>query len=242
MSYNYIPNNNFNLNNNNINNSNPYNGQPQYDTNKNFINVNITSVPQFTLNLPNTFEPSKNTNRRNLLDEDKDYQKSYKEEKYIEVTKNQKNLRFQQIYGNKIKKAQNYKDKDKYSSNDEVFIGNYINKIKEIYTDKDSYYAFIEQNGVYNFSQCPFCNDPCIFYLDKIMCINKCFMTTVGSNTFNKNYTLSNFMEQYKNYYYPNHLKCNADLITLYVDKESKCAEFLCSKCQNHYLNFDELE
>ena len=234
MSYNYIPNSNFNLNNNNINNCNPFIRQEANATNKNYINIKITKSPDSIFNLPD-----KNVNRRNFFEE-KDYKNSYKEEKYLEFKKNQKKIRFQQNYGNKIKDSQNYKDK--FSDNGEVFIDDYINRIKEIYTDRDSYYALIEQNGPYNFSQCPFCNAPCVFYLDKILCINKCFMTTVGSNTFNENYTLSNFMEQYKNYYYPNHLNCKADLITLYVDKESKCAEFLCSKCQSHYLNFDDLE
>ena len=236
MSYEYIPNNNFNnfnLNNNNNNNSNPFDGQQQPFTNKKLINIKLT-------NTSDNFDLGKN--RKKFFNEEKDYPKSYKEEKYLEITKNQKKYRFQQNFGKKIKESQNYKDK--YANNNgEVFIDDYINKVKEIYQDKDSYYAFIEQNGAYNFAQCPFCHDPCVFYLDNILCIGKkCFRTTVGSKTFNENYTLSNFMEQYWNYYSPNHLKCNADLITLYVDMESKCAEFLCSKCQSHYLNFDDYE
>jgi len=224
MSYNY--NNNFNLNNNN---NNPFDGQQQPFANKNYINIK-------------KIYPSNNFKLINFFNDNKDYSKTYKEEKYIEITKNQKNKRFQQNFGKKIKENLNFKDK--YSKNNgEVFIDDYINKIKEIYQDKDSYYAFVEQNGSYNFAQCPFCHDPCVFYLENIICIgNKCFRTTVGSNTFNENYTLSNFMEQYWNYYCPNHLECKADLITLYVDMESKCAEFLCSECQKHYLNFDDYE
>ena len=77
-----------------------------------------------------------------------------------------------------------------------------------------------------------------IYKFERVLCINKCFVTAVPENTFDKNYTLDNFMEQYKEYY-SKHLNCADDLMTLYVDKESKCAEFLCYKCEKHYLDFN---
>ena len=227
---------NFNLNNNNINNFNTFNWPQQHVPYDNLFNVDIKILPNLSAKYRDN---DKKLPKRNLFNEQKDYKKEYKEERYIEITKNQKKIRFLQNFGNKIKVMENCKD---INYNGEVFIDDYINKVKEVYQDKDSFYDFVEKNGAYNFSQCPFCKGPCVYILEKILCINKCFMTTVGSNTFNDNYTLSNFMEQYKNYYYPNHLKCKADLITLYVDIESKCAEFLCSNCENHYLNFDGLD
>ena len=117
-------------------------------------------------------------------------------------------------------------------------IMDYINKVKENYQDLNNYYNFVEQNGEFNFSQCPFCDNPVIYKLERVLCINKCFITAVPEETFDKNYTLSNFMEQYKEYY-SKHLKCKSDLMTLYVDKESKCAEFLCYKCEKNYIDFN---
>ena len=96
----------------------------------------------------------------------------------------------------------------------------------------------LNKNGEFNFSQCPFCDNPVIYKLERVLCINKCFITAVPEETFDKNYTLSNFMEQYKEYY-SKHLKCKSDLMTLYVDKESKCAEFLCYKCEKNYIDFN---
>ena len=46
-------------------------------------------------------------------------------------------------------------------------------------------------------------------------------------------------MEQYKEFY-SLHLNCKSDLMTLYVDKESKTAEFLCCKCQQDYIKLNQ--
>ena len=46
-------------------------------------------------------------------------------------------------------------------------------------------------------------------------------------------------MEQYKEFY-SKHLNCKADLMTLYVDKEGKCAMFLCCKCQQDYIKINQ--
>ena len=223
-----------NNNNNNINNVN--NNQYQFVTHENLFNSNITSLPPFNFQIQNNYQQTIFLNNKNKFNREENFNKSYKEEKYKDLINSQKKLRFIKNYGNKIKEM-NYTKND----NNDVFIDEYIMKIKEIYQDKDSYYDYINRNGFYNFSECPFCGAPAIFIFGKILCINKCFMTTVSDDTFDQNYTLSNFIEQYKDYY-SKHLNCKSDLITLYVDMESKCAEFLCSKCQIDYLNFENLK
>ena len=234
-------NNNFFLynNNNNINNNNLKSMKYQLVTHDNLFNSNIKSLPQFNFQINNS-EPNHFFNKRNILSEDEDYNK-YKEEKHKEIMNNQKKQRFLQNFRKKIEEFKNNKANYPIDDNSEVFIDDYIKKIKEIYQDQYSYYDYIEENGSYNFSQCPFCRYPAVFILDRVLCINKCFMTNVGKNSFDNNYTLSNFIEQYKDYY-SNHLNCKSDLTTLYIDMESKCAEFLCLKCQKNYLNLDNLE
>ena len=234
-----ITNQNINLYYNNIENfNNNSNNQFQFVTHENLFNSNIASLPNYNFKITNNFQAPSFTQLLNnkQINMNEDYNKSYKEEKYKELINNQKKLRFIKNYGNKIKNQ-------KYSENDNkyVFIDEYIKKIKEIYEDKDSYYDYINRNGFYIFSQCPFCGAPAVYILERILCINKCFITTVSEDTFNQNYTLSNFIEQYKDYY-SKHLNCKSELITLYVDMESKCAEFLCMGCQKDYLNFENLK
>ena len=234
-------NNNQNLNfnsNNNFNNSNNFNNN-QLVTHDNLFNTDIKALPKLPIDnfyFQPVSQPNFLTGKENQFSEGQDFNKIQKEEKFLEIINSQKKQRFMKNFGNKIKEAQNYKDK--YSDNNkDMFIDDYINKIKEIYQDKDSYDDYIEQNGSYNFSICPFCKKPVVHILEKVLCIEKCFMTNVAEGSFDKNYTLSNYMEQYKNYYFE-HLNCKAELITLYIDNESKCAEFLCLGCQKDYLNF----
>jgi len=216
--------NNYNINNNNfiINNNNTSNESWQFPN----------PPPQ------NQFYSEKKINFFNNNSDD-NYQKM-KEDKINEIIKTQKSNRFMHIYLKKIKNNQNNNLalNNNNNSNEDIFIDEYINKVKENYQDKINFYNFKEQNGDYNFSQCPFCGMCAIYKFERVLCINKCFVTAVPENTFDKNYTLDNFMEQYKEYY-SKHLNCADDLMTLYVDKESKCAEFLCYKCEKHYLDFN---
>ena len=222
--------------NNNINN-NLNSMKYQFMTHDNLFNSNMKSL-NFQMN---NSEPLHNLNKRNILfEEEEDYNK-YRNQKHKEIMNNQKKQRFIKIFGKKIDEFKNKEDNYPIDDNSEVFIDDYIKKIKEIYQDQYNYYNYVEENGPYNFSQCPFCKCPAVFILDRVLCINKCFMTNVAQNSFDNNYTLSNFIEQYKNYY-SNHLNCKSDLTTLYIDMESKCAEFLCLKCQKNYLNLDNLE
>ena len=238
---NIFNNNNINNNTNNINNNEtfvPFHNVTHENLFIETANSDIKSLHFFpNSNLDYQTYPQQNyfSTKPNKFTEIQDYNKIHKEEKYKQIINDQKKNRFMHNFGNKIKEAENYKEK--YSNNNkELFIDDYIDKVKEVYQDKDSYYDFIERNGSYNFSNCPFCGNPVVFFLEKVFCINKCFMTAVGEGVFDNEYTLSNFMEQYKNYY-SNHLDCKSDLVTLYVDNESKCAEFLCLKCQKDYLN-----
>ena len=238
MSSNPNYNNNFFINN-NINNSNTNNNPSGFVTHENLFHSNITYLPNFNFEIQNKFQSlqypnsiSGNNNNNNFLkSHKKDFNANqlYKEEKFKELMNNQKKLRFLQNYENKIKLNKN--NNIGQNNNNEVFIDDYIKKIKEIHKDKNEYDNYVLENGFYNFSTCPFCREPALFFLEKVLCFNKCFITAVASNSFDENYTLDNFIEQYKNYY-SNHLNCKADLITLYIDKESKIAEFLCSKCE----------
>ena len=235
----YFSDNNKNFHHSNCNDNNSNNIQNQFPTHDNLFNSNISTLPSsFNFQIPSNFEPTMHINNKNKFSiENENSNKEYKEEKYKELISSQKKKRFMMNYGSKIKEIKN---KPEIYNNNNVFIDEYIIKIKEIYKDKDSYYHFIEENGAYNFSECPFCGEPSIYIFGRVLCINKCFMTSVSSRTFNNNYTLSNFIEQYRDYY-SKHLNCGENLATLYVDEQSKCAEFLCLKCEKDYLNLEDL-
>ena len=216
---------------------NSFNNINNYDLNNNNYIINNyensykSPIPNF--NYQSKFFTEK---KMNFINNNMDSFQKMKEDKYNEIIKTQKNTRFLAIYKKKIVDNQNNLNLN--NSNEEVFIDDYIKLIKEIYQDKNNYLNYIAQRGFYNFSSCPFCGDPVVFICDRVLCVNKCFRTSVASETFDENYTLDNFMEQYRNYY-SRHLNCKDDLMTLYVDKESKCAEFLCYKCEKNFINFN---
>lgn len=217
---------------NNNSNNNPFN-------NNNLRNSNVMNPPSI-FNIPNNFRQSVNNNNVSQINKNIfDYNKSYKEEKSKELLDNQKNNRFMQNYENKIKNSVNINNNINSNDNkEEVFLTEYIKKIKQIYQNRTEYDNFIADNGYFKFSHCPFCQKPSIFYLDRVQCIDNCFKTAVPSDTFSYNYTLDNFIEQYETYYFK-HINCKADLITLYIDNESKTAEFLCSKCEKNIFDDD---
>ena len=227
MSYEYNQNlknlNDFNLNDYHINNI-------DYTIN-NFSNFNSTEnnlSPNPPINQFQFFTEKKSFYNNNNTDS---FQKM-KEEKYEEIRKTQKNNRFNQIYSQKIKNNINtINNVNQNNPQEEIFIDDYIKLIKEIRQDRYNYLNYIGQRGYYNFSICPFCGEPVVYLLERVLCINKCFRTTVPDGSFDKNYTLDNFMEQYKEYY-SKHFNCRDNLITLYIDNDSKCAEFICNKCE----------
>ena len=125
----------------------------------------------------------------------------------------QKYLRVQLIYNNRLKNSK----LDVSDLNKDFLIEDYINKIKNLY-ENGTYNAYIAKNNYYNFSICRFCKAPVVFKCEKVLCVNKCFETTVANNSFNENYSLDNFMEQYYNYYL-RHINCgDKNLTTLYVE------------------------
>ena len=227
MSYEYNQNlknlNDFNLNDYHINNI-------DY-TNNNFSNFNSIEnnlSPNPPINQFQFFTEKKSFYNNN----DTDSFQKMKEEKFEEIRKTQKNNRFNQIYSKKIKNNINtINNVNQNNPQEEIFIDDYIKLIKEIRQDRYNYLNYIGQRGYYNFSICPFCGEPVVYILERVLCINKCFRTTVPDGSFDKNYTLDNFMEQYKEYY-SKHFNCRDNLITLYIDNDSKCAEFICNKCE----------
>jgi len=238
---------NFNYQNNIFFNNNS-NDQSQMLPHENLFNKKITDYPEFNFNNQNNNNNNNNYynynynnyNKINNIYNDKrdmynDYEKQYKEQNYKQMQINQSRLRFNQNYGNKIKNSQ--KSGINLNENGDVFIDEYIKKIKELYKDSNNYEEFKQGRGYYNFSRCPFCKGPAFYEFERVTCINKCFMTSVCKNTFDQNYTLDNFIEQYQDYY-SKHQNCDRNLLTLYVDNESKCAEFLCYKCEKEYINF----
>lgn len=217
-----------------FNNNNDSNNQNQLFPHENLFNKKITDFPGFNSNYQNNIYKMNNINNRKY-NMNNDYEKQYKEENYKQHAINQSLLRFTKNYENKIKSSQS--SWNNLSENDDVFIDEYINKIKGMYKDSYNYEDFKQRNGYYNFSRCPFCQNPAFFKFERVTCINKCFMTAVCKNSFDQDYTLDNFMEQYQDYY-SKHLNCDRSLLTLYVDNESKCAEFLCLKCEKEYISF----
>jgi len=218
-----------------------------YNKNNNIINNNKNNIfdseaqikfnTDYKINQKNiNYFQNNNINNNYNYDNYEDYIKREKEEKYKELIKSQKNKRFTLIYKNKIKENNNTNNNS--NNKEEVFIDDYIKLIKELYQDKINYFNYIAQRGFYNFSTCPFCGEPAFYIIERVSCINKCFITSVADDVFDQNYTLDNFMEQYKEYY-SKHLNCKDDLMTLYVDKDSKCAEFLCYKCEKNFIDFN---
>ena len=146
----------------------------------------------------------------------------------------QKYLRVQLIYNNRLKNS----NLNTNNLNNDFLIEDYINKIKKLY-ENGTYNAYIANNNYYNFSTCRFCKAPVVFKCEKVICVNKCFETTVANNSFNENYSLDNFMEQYYNYYL-HHINCgDKNLITIYIEKATGSAEFLCNKCElNEFIKY----
>jgi TfoX/Sxy family transcriptional regulator of competence genes len=101
---------------------------------------------------------TKNNKKYNM---DIDYEKQYKEQRYRQMAINQSNMRFKNNYENKIKKSQS--NWSNLTENGEVFIDEYINRIKEIHKDSNNYEAFKQRNEYFNFSSCPFCKGPAFF-------------------------------------------------------------------------------
>jgi hypothetical protein len=217
-----------------FNNNNNSNEQNQLFPHENLFNKKITDFHGFKYNCQNNYDKLKNLNNKKY-NMDIDYEKQYKEQHYRQMAINQSNMRFKNIYENKIKNSQS--DWSNLNENGEVFIDEYIDNIREMHKDSNNYEAFKQRNEFFNFSSCPFCKGPAFFSFERVTCINKCFMTAVCKDSFDKNYTLDNFMEQYQDYY-SKHQNCDRSLLTLYVDKESKCAEFLCLKCEKEYISF----
>ena len=217
-----------------FNNNNNSNEQNQLFPHENLFNKKIADSPGFKYNYQNNYDKLKNLNNKKY-NMDIDYEKQYKEQHYRQMAINQSNMRFKNIYENKIKNSQS--DWSNLNENGEVFIDEYIDNIREMHKDSNNYEAFKQRNEFFNFSSCPFCKGPAFFSFERVTCINKCFMTAVCKDSFDKNYTLDNFMEQYQDYY-SKHQNCDRSLLTLYVDKESKCAEFLCLKCEKEYISF----
>ena len=228
---NYNNQNNFFFNNNNNNNSNDQN---QFLPHENLFNKKLTDFPGFKLDSQNNYGKLNKFNNKKY-NMDNDYEKQYKDQFYKQIANNQSLLRFTKNYEDKIKSSQS--NWSNITENGEVFIDEYTNKIKEIYKDSNNYEDFKLRNGYYNFSRCPFCENPAFFAFERVTCINKCFMTAVCKNSFDQNYTLDNFIEQYQDYY-SKHQNCDRSLLTLYVDSESKCSEFLCLKCEKEYISF----
>ena len=220
----------------NINDTNIINN---YSLNNNSYNINNFEAQEKKIEPNQYFQNQFYTEKKlNFNNNELDSYKKMKEEKYNEIIKTQKNNRFIHIYLQKINSNNNNNNINNNEPKGEVFIDDYIKLIKEIYQDKNNYFNYISQKGFYNFSNCPFCKGPAFFILERVLCINKCFMTTVADDSFDENYTLDNFIEQYKEYYLK-HLKCGDNLMTLYVDKEAKCAEFICYKCEKDFTNFE---
>ena len=210
-----------------------------YNPNYNIYYNNYESQNQSPIPIPNVQNHFFTEEKINFNNNSQNSFQKMKEEQYNEILKTKKRTRFMQIYQKKINDNNNNLNFNANNEKEEVFIDDYLKLIKEMYQDKNNYFNYIAQRGFYNFSQCPFCGEPAVFIFERVLCINKCFVTSVANDTFSENYTLDNFMEQYKEYY-SKHLNCGGELMTLYVDNESKCAEFLCYKCEKNVINFNE--
>lgn len=116
------------------------------------------------------------------------------------------------------------------SLNDDYFINDYISKIREYYEGFE-YNNYVQSNGYFNFSTCPFCKYPVVNKFNRVFCINKCFETFVPENAFNVDFSLDNFVEQYYNFYLQ-HINCgDKNFQTIFIDNNCKAANFNCNKC-----------
>ena len=209
----------------------PSSNIPNYSNNVNSLNINHTNnYYPFINNSQNTNQIPANIIHKKLdlysqdINDINNCQKNYHDNQTLN---RQKILRVQLIYNNRLKNSK----LDVSDLNKDFLIEDYINKIKNLY-ENGTYNAYIANNNYYNFSICRFCKAPVVFKCEKVFCVNKCFETTVANNSFNENYSLDNFMEQYYNYYL-RHINCgDKNLTTLYVEKATGSAEFLCNKCE----------
>lgn len=202
----------------------------------NQINQNMFSYGKMNNDINNNnINPAFN---KNFQEGENDWSKKLSDHN-SEVLKRQKEYRFNRNFGKIIKIYKNNKnDLETLTVNLSFldglpFIKEYVKKIWNIYQDRVYYDCYVKEKGNYNFSWCPFCKNPCIYFCEKVLCISGCFIVWgVENNLFDENYPLDLFIEQYHNFCYK-HKECKGDIEVLFADKSERSADFICSDCQN---------
>ena len=158
------------------------------------------------------------------------------EEKYKIYENSHKNKIFEKNYGQKISSFCQL-NPDKKSSlenkNDDLLIDEYINELKNKYTEEFIFSEIIDKdiNEYYHlFSSCPFCHYLAFSYKDVISCINKCFIMKLKTCEFIDKCTLDYLLNSYYEYC-QYHLECNGEIIPLFIDDKTKKPFFICTNC-----------
>ena len=165
------------------------------------------------------------------------------EEKYKINKNSHKNKIFQKNYGQKISSFYQLNSSTTNESKSEnnllenqsndLLIDEYINELKEKFND-DLIFSEIMNKNINNydhiFSSCPFCHHLAFAYKDVVSCFNKCFMMNVKICEINDKYTFDNLLNSYYEYCLY-HLKCNGDIIPLFIDDKTKKPFYICTNC-----------
>ena len=167
------------------------------------------------------------------------------EEKYKIYENSHKNKIFEKNYGQKISLSNQLnlgtinKSKSKNNSleniDNDLSIGEYINELKKKYAENNIFSEDMNINinkYYYLFSFCPLCHNLAFAYRDIISCVNKCFMLKIQTSEFNDKYTLDIFLKSYYDFC-KYHLKCNGEVIPIYIDDNTKKPFFICTSCDN---------
>lgn len=179
------------------------------------------------------------------LDENLELFKSeIKKEREKEFRTKKKEYIFKKNYGKKIelfsKSNQFTNNKSKHGAigliknkSKDNSLNEYISNIKNKYKENPLEFESINitnNKEHYKFSFCFICHYPVIVYEDKVICSNDCFKFDVKTSTFNDDYTLDNFVEEYYDFC-QEHLLCNGDVKLLSIDYDEKTAIFKCDIC-----------
>lgn len=114
---------------------------------------------------------------------------------------------------------------------DEITLNLCIEKILKLFSDDIDLYNLESLNNNH-LSLCPICSFPLIAFNNVVVCVRGCIKLDIKTNKFNENYTLENFVDDYKSIL-RTHPYCGGNVTFLDFEDENRL-EIYCSKCFNN--------
>ena len=114
----------------------------------------------------------------------------------------------------------------------------YIEELKQKYEEDPIFFECMDKSYneyYYKYSFCPFCHCLCFAYMDKVACVNKCFIMDILTEEFSEKFEVDNFLDCYENFH-DMHFDCNGEIIPIYINHKKKSVYFICTGCDGEIL------